>query len=72
MQSCGFPNARWDLLTHKLILCYELATDFADLYRGYGARAEGIGMAETPKRKATGTSYKGGRQAARAKRKPSH
>jgi hypothetical protein len=72
MQSCGFPNARWDLSTHKLIVCYELAADFADLYRGYGARAQGIGMVEGPKRKATGTSHKGGRQAARAKHKPGH
>jgi hypothetical protein len=36
MASCGFPNGRWDLQSHKLILCYELAADFADLYRGYG------------------------------------
>jgi hypothetical protein len=37
-QSCGFPNARWDLKEHKLFVCYELAADFADLYRGYGAK----------------------------------
>jgi hypothetical protein len=36
MASCGFPNGRWDIQTHKLTLCYELANDFADLYRGYG------------------------------------
>ena len=72
MQSCGFPNARWDLSTHKLIVCYELAADFADLYRDYGARAEGIGMVESRKRKATGTLYKPARQAVRAKRKPGH
>jgi hypothetical protein len=35
-QTCGFPNARWDLQTHKLVVCYELAADFADLYRAYG------------------------------------
>ena len=38
VQSCGFPNARWDLKEHKLFVCYELAADFADLYRGYGAK----------------------------------
>jgi hypothetical protein len=27
MQSCGFPNARWDLPSHKLTLCYELAAE---------------------------------------------
>ena len=37
LQSCGFPNARWDLSTHKLTLCYELAADFAVLYTDYGA-----------------------------------
>jgi Putative metallopeptidase len=37
MQSCGFPNARWVLSTHKLTVCYELAADFAELYRTYGA-----------------------------------
>jgi Putative metallopeptidase len=42
MQSCGFPNARWDLSTYKLILCYELGADFADLFRAHGdARADG-------------------------------
>jgi hypothetical protein len=37
-QSCGFPNARWVLKEHTLFICYELAADFADLYRGYGAK----------------------------------
>jgi hypothetical protein len=35
MESCGFPNASWDPPTSKLTLCYELAADFADLYREY-------------------------------------
>jgi Putative metallopeptidase len=35
-KSCGYLNAAWDSTTHKLTLCYELAADFADLYRGYG------------------------------------
>jgi hypothetical protein len=46
MQSCGFPNARWDLSTRKLTLCYELAADFEELYRAYG-----VARAESPKRK---------------------
>jgi hypothetical protein len=41
MQTCGFPNARWDLSTHKLTLCYELAADFEELYRAFGAAPEG-------------------------------
>jgi hypothetical protein len=36
MQSCGAANARWDLATRKLTLCYELAAEFARLYRAYG------------------------------------
>jgi hypothetical protein len=36
LQSCGFPNARWELPSHTLTVCYELAADFAELYRAYG------------------------------------
>jgi hypothetical protein len=36
MQSCGFINAQWVAKTRTLILCYELAADFADLYDNYG------------------------------------
>jgi hypothetical protein len=33
MQSCGFANARWNIPTRTLTVCYELASEFADLYR---------------------------------------
>jgi hypothetical protein len=36
MQSCGFPNASWDLRIRTVTLCYELAVEFADLYRDFG------------------------------------
>jgi Putative metallopeptidase len=36
MQTCGVVNAAWVQETRKLTLCYELAQDFADLYRDYG------------------------------------
>jgi hypothetical protein len=39
MQSCGFINARWLASARKLTLCYELAADFAELYRDFGAVA---------------------------------
>jgi hypothetical protein len=39
-KSCGFVNAAWDSTTHTLTLCYELAADFADLYRVYGETRE--------------------------------
>jgi putative metallopeptidase DUF4344 len=38
MQSCGYPNAQWLPKARKVSLCYELAADFGDLYRGYGDR----------------------------------
>jgi Putative metallopeptidase len=62
MQSCGFPNARWDLPTHKLVVCYELAGDFAELYRNYnGVRAE-TRIADSGKRRVVGASaYKANR-----------
>jgi len=36
MKSCGFINATWFAEARKVTLCYELAADFADLYREYG------------------------------------
>jgi hypothetical protein len=39
-KTCGYVNAAWDSTTHKLTLCYELAADFADLYRVYGETRE--------------------------------
>jgi len=36
MRSCGIANAQWDLAQRKLTLCYELAAEFAQLYRQYG------------------------------------
>jgi hypothetical protein len=55
MQTCDFPNGRWDLSTRKLTLCYELVADFEDLYRDYGdMRADGSTVAYGAKRKSTG------------------
>jgi Putative metallopeptidase len=57
MRTCGFPNARWDLSTRKLTLCYELAADFEELYRAYGAAAEvGFKSANRSKRRSTAPS----------------
>jgi Putative metallopeptidase len=71
MQSCGFPNARWDVSTHKLTVCYELGSDFADLYRAYGdVRADGTKLADNSKRKIVGTpAYKPNRKQTQRKRK---
>jgi len=40
MKSCGFINATWFAEARKITLCYELAADFADLYREYGIAAK--------------------------------
>jgi hypothetical protein len=36
MQSCGEANARWEWRSKKVIVCYEMADEFAQLYRKYG------------------------------------
>jgi DNA-binding XRE family transcriptional regulator len=33
MQSCGQADAHWDLQSHKLFVCYEMAEEFLDLYQ---------------------------------------
>jgi hypothetical protein len=35
MGNCGDSNAWWDQNTRKVTLCYEMADDFADLFKGY-------------------------------------
>jgi hypothetical protein len=39
MQQCGGPGARWDQLTQKIIVCYEIIRDLSQLYRNYGQMA---------------------------------
>ena len=36
LRSCGSANAAWDIPTRTLQLCYEMARDFAELYRDFG------------------------------------
>ena len=36
VQACGQPDLHWDLSSQKVIVCYEIVQDFANLYRGYG------------------------------------
>jgi hypothetical protein len=51
MQTCGVVNARWHRPSRKLTLCYELAADFAELYRAYGIeRPEGRSRKKKPPR----------------------
>jgi len=43
MQSCGDPNAQWEVAVRQEIICYEMAEDFAELYRGYTESPKGSG-----------------------------
>jgi Putative metallopeptidase len=38
MRTCGEPNARWTIPTRRLHICYEMAQEFAELYREYGRK----------------------------------
>jgi len=40
MQTCGDANARFEFRTKKVIVCYELAEEFSELYRRYGRSME--------------------------------
>jgi hypothetical protein len=71
--SAACSATSWDLQSHKLTLCYELAADFADLYREYGARADGGRIADRSKRKTVSTSaFKANLRPIQRKRKLSH
>jgi hypothetical protein len=53
MKSCGRPEAAWDDKTRVLRVCYELAFDFAQLYRAYLApQASDTSPSSKQKRKA--------------------
>jgi hypothetical protein len=39
MQTCGNVGARWTIPTRRLHICYELAQEFLELFRDYGAEA---------------------------------
>jgi Putative metallopeptidase len=74
MKSCGFPNARWHFPSRTLTLCYELATDFAHLYREYGnTQAKGTRLAHSAKQ-TTGhsTMSKASSQSNHRRRRPRH
>jgi len=73
MQTCGEPNARWVNRTKRVIVCYELADEFADLYRQYG-RTMAFSLdpqaspAPTPRREAVAARKKQKTKALRSKR----
>jgi hypothetical protein len=42
MNSCDQPAAQWDLQTQKIVVCYELGADFAQLYRDYATESKAV------------------------------
>jgi hypothetical protein len=37
-RSCGEPNAKWNIGARTLTLCYELASEFVQLFQGYSSK----------------------------------
>jgi hypothetical protein len=42
MRSCGESAARWELTEQKIVVCYELAAEFAQLHRNYATSPEPV------------------------------
>jgi len=64
MQTCGDSNARFEFRTKKVIVCYELAEEFSELYRRYGRSMEfslGSKVAATPGRESSRKALRGKR-----------
>jgi hypothetical protein len=40
MQSCGYVNAKWSVKQRRVTVCYELASEFANLYREFASPPE--------------------------------
>jgi hypothetical protein len=45
LQRCGKPGAHWDLMSHRLIVCYEMAEEFVQLYRQQTLEPKPVAMA---------------------------
>jgi hypothetical protein len=45
LQSCGKPGAQWDLISHRLIVCYEMAEEFVQLYLGQTLEPQPVPLA---------------------------
>jgi hypothetical protein len=73
MQTCDEPNARWENRAKRVVICYELADEFADLYRQYGRTMAfsldpQVSSAPTPRREAVAAARKQKHRSLRAKR----
>jgi hypothetical protein len=77
MQQCGDPAARWEWKSKKIIVCYEIIQEFAQLFRNYGQMALVPGTMRMSKNKkyelaetTTKNAKSGKRQAQKAYRAP--
>jgi hypothetical protein len=51
MRSCGEVGARWTIPTRTLHICYEMAKDFAELFRDYGPHRTAVRPKPKPQRR---------------------
>src|SRR5690349_2077157 len=49
MRACDDVNSWWDLKERKVIICYEMMQDFAQLYVKYGMKGDAVGAKKTAK-----------------------
>ena len=63
MQVCGAAGAYWQIRAKRVLICYELAEEFADLYRSYGRSmvftVDDKTSAAPPRREASALKQKG-------------
>jgi hypothetical protein len=68
MRTCGDVGARWTIPTRRLHICYELAQEFVELFRDYGAEAIASLWNEQPREE--GASATPGTRGIRRERRP--
>jgi Putative metallopeptidase len=56
MRTCGDVGARWTIPTRRLHICYELAQEFLELFRDYGAESIASLWNEQPQEDGAGAS----------------
>ena len=54
LRACGDVNSWWDLKERKIIICYEMMQDFAQLYVKYGMKADAVRSNKSAKAKKVG------------------
>jgi len=55
MRACGDVNSWWNLAERKVVICYEMMQDFAQLYVKYGMKGDAARASKSAKAKKVGT-----------------